>query len=276
MKSVAGIWNCIPLRLIFNVWTFVLVLCQSEYKLWLKVDYPNPSLEPSACGRINPSHICDPDRLMLSSEVNELDKVISNLKSANDCGCDDKSTCSRNSSYIEGFPLKIALLQNISIVTNLQDDGQEFADYLRRKWTLGTCDDSVVILFVEAYHKGFLSIGDDTVNGDRLKDLNEIMKVEHILLDGHRYFSELRRLVDDTVGLLNESKAATPTAAYRLSFLYITLLSLAAVFMVLLMLFIVYKKCIVKEAPSTSGLPWTGTRVKIFNLGLRKKQANSS
>jgi hypothetical protein len=126
------------------------------------------------CNRQGPSYICDPDRVIVPVEADQLNAVLANIVNETNCPC-SRYSCSL---HPEGYKIGIALVRKIrpdeefhlrpddERDANAQhvdwklNEGKLFAHELRQKWQMGRCDEDVLIFF--SLHDGVLytAVGD--------------------------------------------------------------------------------------------------------------------
>nr|PVC52301.1 hypothetical protein MACL_00000849 [Theileria orientalis] len=103
-------------------------------------NFPNPFMNPIECNRINveESYICDPDKILKTSEADRIDELLSleRLSSTHHC---------------EGYgevPYKIG----VAIINSIaKEDVNTLADELLERWKLSheRCDDGILLLFTK-------------------------------------------------------------------------------------------------------------------------------
>ncbi|KAI1307978.1 hypothetical protein HDE_00543 [Halotydeus destructor] len=155
-----------------------------EYYIWNKEEYPNPILQPKFCRRNHPSTTCDPEDILTKVEARNLEKMIHKIGSQLDCYCDE-CPVGRH-----GLTIGIALMNGIyrPYATHPRENAIEFADYLRNKWKLGTCENDVVILIAIKDQQIFTSMGQkarDILPETAPRDILEASKAH--FANGHYY-----------------------------------------------------------------------------------------
>lgn len=146
----------------------VAVLCQLSSaqniprQVWHSKDhYPDPMKNPVTCNRPGPSYICDPDRIIVPYEADQLNTLLVNTLNETRCPC-SRYSCSR---YPEGYKIGIALTKQIRADSDfrsrsdddrdetsrknewLLNQGMLFARTVMEKWDLGRCSEDVLIFY---------------------------------------------------------------------------------------------------------------------------------
>lgn len=123
--------------------------------------YPDPMKNPTTCNRVGPSYICDPDRIIVPYEADQLNSLLANTVNETRCPC-SRYSCSR---YPEGYKIGIALTKQIRADDDfrsradddrdetsrrnewLLNEGKLFAHAVMEKWDLGRCSEDVLIFY---------------------------------------------------------------------------------------------------------------------------------
>lgn len=110
--------------------------------------------------------------------------------------------------------------------------------------------------------------------GELATEKNELMKLRQSQNKTYSSFESIQYLVQSVINVLYGEDNGT--MKYDLPLWIVALVASAAVLMMFLCIFIIFKKCRVKSVRSTADLPWSATRVKIFaNFGRKKKAPRS-
>ena len=88
------------------------------------------------------STVCDPNDIFTEREKVELDRLTRHLRHELKCYC---SRCSTDS---KGLSVGIAAMMSIyrDFKTETKNATIDFADYLRKEWNLGSCNNDIIIV----------------------------------------------------------------------------------------------------------------------------------
>lgn len=148
-------------------------------------DIGNPRTDVGSCGRNNqPSYICDPDHVLSIGQDDALESQIMSIHSSTHCPCSD-ATCRSTSK--SGYLIAIAMVNKMKLTDNptgnndpahngehasrldtVLSEARKLAFGLLKKWNLGRCNESILILFSRG--DNVLYTVTDVVAGKKLTD----------------------------------------------------------------------------------------------------------
>lgn len=126
-------------------------------------DIGNPRIDVGICGRNNqPSYICDPDHILSGGQDDALESQILSIHDSTLCPCSDALCKSSGSGYL--ITIAIVNKMNLTVIPtdkNVPNQNDEHASHLDtmlsgarklasdllKKWNLGRCSESILILF---------------------------------------------------------------------------------------------------------------------------------
>lgn len=128
---------------------------EGEKWRWNVGEFPNPQTHPKYCQRYVPSNVCDPDSILTKEEADNLDTAIRRLYNDTSCLCPG---CSSSSG---GIIIGIAVMKHIFLPYNEHKSVivREFADELRKLWSLGECNNDITIVLVTKDRLSSTSVG---------------------------------------------------------------------------------------------------------------------
>ncbi|XP_074662334.1 uncharacterized protein LOC141914894 [Tubulanus polymorphus] len=118
---------------------------------WHVLDYPNPQVNITKCGRrVRRSWICDPNNLLKFEEANELDSLIADIQRDTLCPC-SRDICYRDG---RGYVISIALVNKLTTDSRQQgmaqqvENGRKFVRNLEKyNYAFDRCDEDVIIMY---------------------------------------------------------------------------------------------------------------------------------
>jgi uncharacterized membrane protein YgcG len=161
---------------------------------WIPGDYPNPLTDPTACGRQNRSHVCDPDHVIDQETANKLDYYIYNISQI-------VSPCGK-------YQMGIALCNSMDLHrmgVSATKGAEQFAQDLHNTWGVGNagCNDGILFFLSKKDRKMYMSLGKTAK--EKLTDgtVNEIMNNMKGCLKKGDYDCALLHMADDTEFILD-------------------------------------------------------------------------
>ncbi|XP_060608525.1 uncharacterized protein LOC132760550 [Ruditapes philippinarum] len=184
INNTFGYPQCQGMAYEFDGYTYMHIP-YSNTRLWNQCAFPNPLHDHKLCGRpeINGRHyFCDPDKLMesekpgavIDGQLKELQRRTSTL-CVNTNGehesfivavaiidrilipdLNSSQLCSNECGRLEPY---LDLTQSYPSFTEQQEIMRNFADNLRQKWSLGFCDNEVVIFYCREFNMVHISAG---------------------------------------------------------------------------------------------------------------------
>lgn len=191
---------CQGLAYHFDGYTYIHVPSTGE-RLWSHCSFPNPFEDHQRCGRpqIKGRHfLCDPDKLILSEVSSKhIDQHLTELQRKTPAVClnskgesesfivaiavidrilipdiQSPNLCSNDCGRLEPY---LDLSQRYPSSTEQDEIMRNFADNLRQEWSLGSCDNDVIILYCKEFNKVHVSAGSKAsyyLTGSRAADLH--------------------------------------------------------------------------------------------------------
>ncbi|XP_054711763.1 uncharacterized protein LOC129221322 [Uloborus diversus] len=146
-------------------------------------EFPNPQKEWRLCGRYKPSFVCDPDFILERGDAERLDHLADDFRRSTSCMC---RPCS------SGISVGIFIKSNLSQESlEKYPDAKDLAETIRRRWSLGFCNDDIVIVLVthlQMVPSHFDSIKSDFSMGSAVKNILAQEKADEILRDCRIHF----------------------------------------------------------------------------------------
>lgn len=144
----------------------------------------NPRTDFNSCGRNQPSYICDPDHVLSVGQDDALESQILHILNSTHCPCSSANMCDSTRS---GYLITIAMVNKMNLTNNPADnnapaqndehalrlatvlsEARKLASGLLKKWNLGRCSESILILFSRG--DNVLYTVTDVVAGKKLTD----------------------------------------------------------------------------------------------------------
>lgn len=184
-------WGLALLLIVFIADIFISI-CEGS---WSVDNFPNPSLQPERCGfeesycQSKTCLVCDPDGIMTSQEVVQLNEDLLQRRLQSECVCENGCD-----SVVGAYPIAIAVANQIRSSTGKYEPAvakcHTFAQSLRSHWFDNhTCDDSSLIFFSFHYKELSLSLGGETESVFSDLELAALMKLSHNVL-GEKAFEK--------------------------------------------------------------------------------------
>ncbi|XP_064478119.1 uncharacterized protein LOC135391695 isoform X2 [Ornithodoros turicata] len=205
--------------------------------LWTVDEYPHPIHHPRYCNRYGPSFVCDPDRILCTHEADALDRLIERIRNETVCICPSCETTRRP----HGITLGVALMANLYKSNNepISEAVRRFAETLRNKWSLGHCNDDIILLISTGDSESYTLVG-SAVSGVFPQEVADQIYLEsrgHFINGFYyqglesmiqAYFEMLRRLQDQVI-LIRQTEGNGSQVGLILGAVFGTLALLTAV-----------------------------------------------
>ncbi|KAL4232468.1 hypothetical protein ACF0H5_007161 [Mactra antiquata] len=125
---------------------------------WTVRNYPDPITMPGLCGRVNPSFICDPSRILEEAAADQIDEIAKNIYNETTVPC---YASGPRASRRKGYMVMVAVMPKMqryrtvnATVYNMRTryrEAQYFAYHLgqQKKWGAhsSSCNETVIILY---------------------------------------------------------------------------------------------------------------------------------
>lgn len=173
---------------------------------WNKEEYPNPQQSPKFCQRSHPSLVCDPDSILTKEQAEKLDQLTAQTSNnLTKCYC---QVCPEGEG---GVVVGVALAKNIFRAYNSPKapDSDEFADFVRRRWQYGTCDNTVLILLVADQTEITISMGVIAAKHLSEEFLQQLVMSHKTEFEQHKLYEGLVNIVGGMRTLIHSNKAPT-------------------------------------------------------------------
>lgn len=161
---------------------------------WIPSDYPNPTINFTACGRHNKSYVCDPDHIITRDTADKLDAYIHNITQI-------ISPCGK-------YQMGIALCDSMDLHQMGVDATkavEEFAQDLHNTWEIGNieCNDGILFFLSKDDRKMYISLG--IIVREQLTDdiITKIIDNMEGCLNQGNYDCAVLHMVDDIEFVLN-------------------------------------------------------------------------
>ncbi|XP_064612920.1 uncharacterized protein LOC135476730 [Liolophura sinensis] len=193
-------------------------------KTWSFCNFPNPKYDHALCGmpEIDGYHyLCDPENLLSQTDALSVDNALKTL--VNDTNIN--ALCVNNNAQAERVVMTVILIDNIRVpdlstdMTCVNDCGEvqptlnvsqrsarmeeidaavvTFADGVRSHLNLGHCENDVVVVYSQRYHRIYTSIGyavGTLIHPDVVSELN-VKFIEDSLSGNNSFTAAMVRLV---------------------------------------------------------------------------------
>ncbi|XP_078598650.1 uncharacterized protein LOC144874416 isoform X1 [Branchiostoma floridae x Branchiostoma japonicum] len=183
--------------------------CRANVTKWWLEQYPHPQVDFQRCGRPGPSWLCDPNRILSTSEADDIEDIVLNVSSSvKGTPCppkevkqdeEDTNTTSVSKSHtFPGYQIAVALFFDLEKEYIEQDKHAiiRFAwSLLGRAWKPGDCDEGVVITYCAANKQVYTATGKAVRNKLTNKRVREVERASRDDLEKNRTAEALKKII---------------------------------------------------------------------------------